>query len=103
MQQRNKKRIYRSRENFILAGVCGGLAEFLDIDSTIVRLVFIALTFFQGPGLIIYIIMAIIVPKNPEYVIRHRSKSKEKRAEDFINDVGRKTKKIIEKSKKNNQ
>ncbi len=49
----------------MFAGVCGGIAEYLNIDPTLVRLAFVLLTILNGAGLLIYIIMAIIVPRNP--------------------------------------
>ena len=57
------KRLYRSRTERMVAGVCGGLAEYFDIDPTIVRLVFVLLALAGGPGLLIYIVMAIVVPE----------------------------------------
>lgn len=59
------KRLYRSRKERMVAGVCGGLAEYFDIDPTIVRLVFVLLALAGGPGLVIYIVMAIVVPEEP--------------------------------------
>ncbi|MCX7928811.1 MAG: PspC domain-containing protein [Patescibacteria group bacterium] len=56
------KRLYRSETNKILGGVCGGLAEFFDVDPTIVRIIFIFLCFFGGSGFLIYIILWIILP-----------------------------------------
>ncbi len=58
------KRLYRSSRQQVLAGVCGGIAEFFDVDVTIVRLVWAALFFLAGTGLLLYIIAAIIIPKN---------------------------------------
>ncbi len=49
----------------MIAGVCGGLAEYFVIDPTIVRLVFVLLAMFGGPGIILYIILWIITPENP--------------------------------------
>lgn len=60
------KRLYRSRANRMLAGVCGGLAEYLEVDPTLVRLVCVALVFMGGFGLLVYVASAIIVPNNPE-------------------------------------
>lgn len=58
------KRLYRSSSNKRLAGVCGGLEEFTDIDSTIWRLIFIALAIPGGvPGILLYIIMWLVVPE----------------------------------------
>ena len=59
------KRLYRSRKERMLAGVCGGLAEYFDIDPTIVRLAFVLLALAGGPGIVVYIIMAIVVPEAP--------------------------------------
>jgi phage shock protein C len=59
------KRLYRSIEDRHLAGVCGGLAEYLNVDSSIVRLLFVLFALTGGPGLLIYIILAIVVPEAP--------------------------------------
>ena len=58
------KKLYRSRTDRKLAGVCGGLAKYFDIDPTIVRVVAVA-SLFGTLGLWVYIIMAIIVPLEP--------------------------------------
>ncbi|WP_238626279.1 PspC domain-containing protein [Aggregatilinea lenta] len=60
-----QKRLYRSRDERMFAGVCGGVAEYLEVDPTIVRLVFVALTLLGGPGLIVYIVLMLIVPERP--------------------------------------
>ncbi|MGN6712201.1 phage shock protein C (PspC) family protein [Anaerocolumna jejuensis DSM 15929] len=61
------KKLYRSRRNRMIAGVCGGVAEYFDIDPTIVRLVTVLLAFFgASAGFWIYLIAAIIIP-NEEY------------------------------------
>lgn len=56
------KKLHRSSTETMIAGVCGGLAEYFDIDPTIMRLIFVALALIGGPGLILYIIMWIVVP-----------------------------------------
>ncbi len=56
-------RITKSKTDRIIDGVCGGIAEYFGIDSTIVRLIFVALLFINGIGLFLYIILAIIMPK----------------------------------------
>lgn len=55
-------KLYRSEKDRVLAGVCGGLADFFDVDSTLVRIIFVLLTIFGGSGLIIYLVLWIIVP-----------------------------------------
>ncbi len=59
-----KKRLYKSR-NSKLCGVCGGIAEYLNIDPAIVRLVWALLVFFTGFGIPIYIILALVLEDNP--------------------------------------
>jgi phage shock protein C len=61
----NTKKLYRSRSNVIIAGVTAGLADYLQIDVTVVRILFVILTFFNGLGLIIYLAMLILVPVYP--------------------------------------
>jgi len=56
------KKLYRSRTDRKIWGVCGGLAKYFDIDSTIVRVIFVASLFVGSVGLWVYIIMAIVVP-----------------------------------------
>lgn len=58
-------RLYRSNEERKLLGVCGGIAERFDIDPTIVRLAFILFTFGGGSGLLIYCLLAIVIPRAP--------------------------------------
>lgn len=58
-----KKRLYRSPNQRVLAGVCGGLAEYFNLDVTIVRLICLATIVFWGTGFLFYIIAAIIIPK----------------------------------------
>jgi phage shock protein C len=60
-----KKKLYRSLENRKLAGVCGGLAEYFDIDPVMVRLVWVIFFLAGGAGLLAYILAWIIVPEKP--------------------------------------
>lgn len=60
-----EKRLYRSRTDRKLAGVCGGIAERYDFDPSIVRLIWIIMTFVGGIGLLPYIIAAIVIPDEP--------------------------------------
>ncbi len=63
------RKIYRSRTDRKLSGVCAGLAEYINADVTIIRLIWAIITFFTGifVGFVIYIICAIIIPEEPEY------------------------------------
>ena len=56
------KKLYRSRDYRLIAGICGGLGEYFDIDPIIFRMIFIALLINGGAGIIIYILMWIFVP-----------------------------------------
>jgi len=59
-------RLYRSRDERVLAGVAGGLADYLDVDPSLVRVVWAILALFSGGAfLIIYIVMALVVPEEP--------------------------------------
>ena len=58
-------KLYRSTSDKMLGGVSGGLAEYFDIDSTIVRVLFVVLTLVGGGGIIAYIILWIVVPEKP--------------------------------------
>jgi phage shock protein PspC (stress-responsive transcriptional regulator) len=60
------RRLYRSKTEKMLGGVCGGLGELLDIDPTIVRLVFVLLTIWGGAGAIIYLVLWLIAPYKDE-------------------------------------
>ena len=61
------KRLYRSRDNHKLAGVCGGIAEYFNMDPTIIRLLSVAaILITDGIGLIAYIVAAVIVPVAPK-------------------------------------
>jgi phage shock protein C len=60
-----RDRLYRSRDERVVFGVAGGVSDWLDIDPTLVRLAFVLATVFGGAGLLIYIVMAIVVPEEP--------------------------------------
>lgn len=70
------KRLYRSETNRQIAGVCGGLAEYFSIDTTLVRLAFILTTLLGGPGVIAYIVLWIVVPEESQ--IRFQDEMKHK-------------------------
>ncbi len=58
----SKKKLYKSNTDYKISGVCGGIAEYFDIDSTIVRLVWIIFTLAGGSGLLAYIIASLAMP-----------------------------------------
>ena len=59
------RKLYRSKTNRQVAGVCGGLAQYFNLDVTLIRVLFVLLAVLGGSGLVIYIAMWIIVPKQP--------------------------------------
>lgn len=59
------KRLYKSRSNKMLAGVCAGIGDYCGIDPTIVRIVFLILVIAAGLSLWVYIIAAIVIPEEP--------------------------------------
>lgn len=61
-----EKRLYKSGKNKVLCGVCGGIAEYFNIDPTLVRLAWVVLGFMGGSGLLAYIIASIVIPVDPD-------------------------------------
>lgn len=61
-----EKKLYRSRTD---KKICGGLAKYLNMDATIVRVLMVLLTLFVGGGLLAYIICALIIPEEPENIV----------------------------------
>ena len=59
------KHLYRSRKDRMIAGVCGGLASYIGIDPTLVRLLFVLGLFAVGGTFLAYIVMMIVIPEEP--------------------------------------
>jgi len=72
-----KNKLYRSKKDCVIGGVCGGIAEYFNIDSTLVRLLAVLIFFFGGSGIIAYIIGWIIIPQNPKGKTEDNSENKE--------------------------
>jgi len=72
-----KKKLYRSKKDHMIAGVCGGIAEYFDIDSTLVRLLTGLSIILGGAGVVAYIIAWIIIPQTPEQVSDDKFDKKE--------------------------
>ena len=62
------RRLFKSRRNRMIDGVCGGIAEFFDVDPTIVRVFWVLFTFLGGTGFFLYIAAMIIMSPNPEHL-----------------------------------
>lgn len=61
------KRLYRSGKEKILGGVCGGIGEYVGVDPTLIRLLWVLFSLAYGMGILLYIIMWVIVPRNPRH------------------------------------
>jgi phage shock protein C len=59
------KRLYRSKTNRIIAGVCSGIAEYFDVDPTLIRLLWLLFSLSGGAGMLAYVIAWIIIPVEP--------------------------------------
>lgn len=88
------RRLYRSRADKVIFGVCGGLAKYFAIDPAIVRIVFVALGFASGVGFIGYLIFAIAVKRDPDEVdgkakenVASLAKEAGESARDFVEEV----------------
>lgn len=87
------KRLTRSSTDKVIFGVCGGIGEYLNIDSTLIRLLFIILAISGGSGILVYIVLGIILPdemnanKSTKEVIEENSRNFEKTVEDAASRV----------------
>lgn len=61
-----EKKLYKSNKNKMIDGVCAGIAEYFNIDPTLVRLGAVALSIAVGSGVLAYIVCMIVIPRNPE-------------------------------------
>ena len=61
-----QKKLYRSKKNETICGVCAGIAEYFDIDPTIVRLIWAIAILCAGSGVLLYIACALIIPEKPD-------------------------------------
>lgn len=90
------KRLYRSRKDSVIAGVCGGIADYFDIDLTLVRIVAVISILINGIGLIAYIIGWIFIPQNPEPLREEKTGEKKgkvetikEKAENVAREIGK--------------
>lgn len=87
----SREKLYRSRLDRVLFGVCGGLANYFDIDSTLIRIIFVLLFLANGIGIIGYFILALIIPEDPR---EKEAGNRQENAREFVEEVGKKTKEI---------
>jgi len=77
-----KKRIYRSEADRKIAGVCGGIAEYFEVDSTLVRLAWAIFVLCAGTGIIAYLLAALIIPNESEVETVIQKESKKKKSDE---------------------
>ncbi len=73
-----QKTLQRSKTNRMIAGVCGGIGEYFDVDPTIVRIIFALSTFFGGLGLLLYIIGVIVIPDQDSQTAKENNQDTQK-------------------------
>jgi phage shock protein C len=59
------KKLYRSRSDRIIGGVCGGLGEYLNVDSTVIRILYVLFALTGGSGIFVYLILLLVIPEEP--------------------------------------
>lgn len=64
-----KKKLYKSRTDKKIDGICGGIAEYFDVDSTIIRLAWVIFSLMGGSGILCYFIALLIIPERPADII----------------------------------
>lgn len=79
---KEKKKLYRTEDNYLIAGVCGGLSKYFEIEETLVRIIFVLLS-FNGGGVFIYLFLWLIIPKKGELmkIKKEENKKTEKSVE----------------------
>lgn len=87
------KNLYRSEENRIIAGVCGGLGEYFNIDPVMIRIIFFLLAFFGGSGIPVYLVLWLIIPSKSHLnddqgeTVQENIKEIKTKAKEFAEDV----------------
>ena len=82
------KKLYRSRKDRIIGGVCGGVAEYFNIDPVLVRIIAVLTILINGIGVIAYIIAWIIIPQEPDQKPEKEKSGLREKAEEIVQDIG---------------
>ncbi len=94
--KKSAKKLYRSEKDKMIGGVCGGLAEYFEVDATLVRLLFVVATIFGGVGLLPYVILWVVIPTESsvrpisEETIKANAEEIKEKAEKFASQVQKK-------------
>lgn len=91
------KKLYRSKTDVMVAGICGGLAEYFDIDSSLIRIIFVVLLLNFGTGFLAYLILWFIVPKDGSQKIEVEKVTEE--IKDKAKTIAKKVKKEVRNKK----
>ena len=91
------KKIYRKTDDCIIAGVSGGLADYFEIDETLIRIIFVLLTLGGGSGILIYLILWLVIPKEEK---ENKKVDWEENVKEFTKDVSKKAKTVAKEIKK---
>lgn len=106
-----EKKIFRSISDYMVAGICGGLAKYFKIDSSLVRVIFVLLALSGGSGVLIYLILWLVIPKEEgkeveidrEEKIKELAREVKVKARSMAKEIGMETKiKQIKQTKKIN-
>ena len=79
IEESKGKRLYRSRKDSIIGGVCGGIGNYFNIDPVFIRLIFVLLFLLRGSGILIYIVAWIIIPLEPRHKVNDNIKNKKEK------------------------
>ena len=88
--QKQPKRLYRSRKSRVIFGVCGGLGEYFEIDPFIVRIIFAAMTLAGGSGILLYLILAFLIPLSPNGIYSAENPERidiKERADELVSEL----------------
>lgn len=90
------KKLFRSVDDNIIAGVCGGLAEYFQIDSSLIRIIFVLLAIGGGSGVLIYLILWLVVPKEKGM---EKEIDRDKKVKEFTDEIKDKAKSMAKEIK----
>jgi phage shock protein C len=94
----DNKKLYRSTNDKMIFGVCGGLGEYFNIDPVIMRIIFVILAVWGGSGVLIYIILAIVIPEKPDTSKRNtKNKSTEEVIEENVEKLAKDVESVAKK------
>ncbi|MBN2260352.1 MAG: PspC domain-containing protein [Clostridiales bacterium] len=94
-----EKRLYRSRENKVVSGVCGGIAEYFEVDATLIRLLWAVTILFAGTGILAYILCIIIIPESPVEVRSNEADSTDETEDINEENEIKREKKVVKENK----